>query len=635
MKLPLAIVLSLATLAAAEPARADTTAELQAAFHARTGARLVFRARDLPAGVYYDVMRELPAARRAKAARIALAEADKYPRGYLGDMGLDAIGIFDGLASKRGDGYRAYDRKLGGYRYFGLWNGDDAIVAAYYSDGQLPLTLHHEIYHHVDATRAGTTRYARYFHADDDRFASAHAGKKRYPALRLSAADRRALGRRATGTLLRTTVSGYASKSAGEDQAETARYLMTSLPDAILQMADRPALAGSQRMLHVLAQYRRAAASGPDARWLIDVALGRAHGVARTRAAAATAERHIRARLAPRRGDTVFNVWGFEDARGVNPVLRADVARMGERVSSVAAAGRGVAGAEPVVTATAARSLRLLARYRSYIDRRWSITPGTDAAFDRARDRMIAAVADRAVRARLRGAGWSFLAQSIDARGAVADPRPDNRYARKVDAAIADPAIRRAIRRVQPAAIRFSNGSGVNLTADGVVLTAGHVAPSVGSRRTVELPDGRRFTARTFAHSARLDISLLRIENPPADLPVAPFAPAAPKVGATAICIGQPGRTTPGGEPTGYQPFHVSVGRIRGFLPDRLGAQSLGRTKHDAWTYWGHSGGPIFDARGRIIAMHNSWDSRTAMRHAVTWEALVSFLRKHRIPFDS
>jgi len=70
----------------------------------------------------------------------------------------------------------------------------------------------------------------------------------------------------------------------------------------------------------------------------------------------------------------------------------------------------------------------------------------------------------------------------------------------------------------------------------------------------------------------------------------------------------------------------VSAGHIRGFLPDRLGPQSLGRTKHDAWTYWGHSGSPIFDGRGRIIAMHNSWDSKTGMRHAVTWEALVKVL---------
>ena len=92
------------------------------------------------------------------------------------------------------------------------------------------------------------------------------------------------------------------------------------------------------------------------------------------------------------------------------------------------------------------------------------------------------------------------------------------------------------------------------------------------------------------------------------------------------MIVGQPGTRTPGGEPTGYQPFHVSVGQIRGFLDDRNGDQGLGRTKHDAWTYWGHSGSPLFDAQGDIVALHNSWDSETAMRHAVTWEAITAFI---------
>jgi hypothetical protein len=48
----------------------------------------------------------------------------------------------------------------------------------------------------------------------------------------------------------------------------------------------------------------------------------------------------------------------------------------------------------------------------------------------------------------------------------------------------------------------------------------------------------------------------------------------------------------------------------------------MGGTKHDAWTYWGHSGSPLFDERGRIVALHNSWDSSNAMRHAVRFEAI-------------
>ena len=59
----------------------------------------------------------------------------------------------------------------------------------------------------------------------------------------------------------------------------------------------------------------------------------------------------------------------------------------------------------------------------------------------------------------------------------------------------------------------------------------------------------------------------------------------------------------------------------------------LGGVKHDAWTYWGHSGCPLFNSRGHVVALHNSWDSETAMRHGVTYEAIVYFLKKTNIDF--
>ena len=73
----------------------------------------------------------------------------------------------------------------------------------------------------------------------------------------------------------------------------------------------------------------------------------------------------------------------------------------------------------------------------------------------------------------------------------------------------------------------------------------------------------------------------------------------------------------------------VSGGRITS-----LGPQSLGRTKHDAWTYWGHSGSPLFDPSGGIVALHNSWDSKTAMRHAVPHEAIEAFLDRAKVKYD-
>ena len=54
----------------------------------------------------------------------------------------------------------------------------------------------------------------------------------------------------------------------------------------------------------------------------------------------------------------------------------------------------------------------------------------------------------------------------------------------------------------------------------------------------------------------------------------------------------------------------------------------LGKQKHDAWTYWGHSGSPIFNHAGQLVALHNSWDSATAMRHAVPLTAIRHFLKR-------
>lgn len=477
----------------AQAAAASELDELVDAFAARTGARLVFTRDEVPADAGFDVMLELDAARRRDAARIALAEAGKYPRGYLGAMGLRTIGLYHGLASRTGDGFRPWVVRLGGYRYFGQWDGDDTIVAAYYSDQQLPLTLHHEVFHHVDATVDGV-QLASNTAEDDVRFAAAVAGEQRYPAAVIAAGDLAALAGRSGGVVLDDAVSAYAAKGPGEDQAETARHLMSHLPDALIQIAAHPELAGSQRLLHVLEQYTRSTVDGPDVAWLVDVALGR--------------------------------------------------------------------------------------------------EPAASAAKER-----------------------------------------DNQYLHKVDDAIRDPSLRRAIRRVQPAAVRLGRASGVNLASTGTILTAAHVVDALGQRLRVAFPDGTTVNAAVTAIDHTLDLAVLTVEAGGGDLPWAPLAAAAPAGGATVVVIGQPGTRTPAGEATGYLPWHVSLGQIRGVRGDALADQSLGGTLHDAWTYWGHSGSPLFDEHGRIVALHNSWDSSTAMRHAVRHEAIIHFLGVHGVSY--
>lgn len=252
----------------------ESLPQLEKAFTDYCGSQLVFVAKHLPKGDYHDRMPSLDADGRLRAARIALREIRKLPPRYLEKMGLKAVGIFAACVSNQGDGFRPYDEALKGYRFFGIYNGKNAVAAAYYSDAQLPATLHHEIFHHVDATLHGQTRFTVNF-VRDERFGAALSGADRYPALRLVEADLAALRKLSKGHILEKAVSNYAEKNVGEDKAETARYLMTALPDALVQMATRAELAGSQRMLHVLHKYEQAVPDGPDTAWFVSVALGR------------------------------------------------------------------------------------------------------------------------------------------------------------------------------------------------------------------------------------------------------------------------------------------------------------------------------------------------------------------------
>ena len=270
---PSLLVLVVSFVSGQEP-RGESLPQLEKAFLDYSGSRLIFAAKDLPEGTYHDRMPSLDEEGRLHAARIALREIRKLPPRYLEKMGLKAVGIFAACIGHQGDGFRPYDEQWKGYRYFGIYNGKNALAAAYYSDAQLPTTLHHEIFHHVDATLRGETKFTINF-VRDERFQAALSGAERYQPLRLVAVDLTALRKLNKGHVLERAVSSYAEKNVGEDKAETARYLMTTLPDALVQMATRPELPGSQRLLHALHKYRQAIPDGPGVEWFVSVALGR------------------------------------------------------------------------------------------------------------------------------------------------------------------------------------------------------------------------------------------------------------------------------------------------------------------------------------------------------------------------
>jgi serine protease Do len=142
------------------------------------------------------------------------------------------------------------------------------------------------------------------------------------------------------------------------------------------------------------------------------------------------------------------------------------------------------------------------------------------------------------------------------------------------------------------------NGSGVIWSADGVIVTNAHVAR--GSHLRVQLWDGRELEAAVVSRDTRRDLAELRVSA--ADLPAATAADSSQvRPGELAIAIGNPLGFV-GALTTGV--IHA-VGPVAGPL-----GGPLRRLGSDPWVQAdvrlapGNSGGPLADARGRVIGIN-------------------------------
>ena len=131
-------------------------------------------------------------------------------------------------------------------------------------------------------------------------------------------------------------------------------------------------------------------------------------------------------------------------------------------------------------------------------------------------------------------------------------------------------------------------------------------------------------------------------------LPAAVVSDTAAALGDRLFCIGNPSNVDLESLRRGcidFEPptWHASVGccegytdpsvqaardaqRARGRAPTRgelqrvieaapVAAEEGLYLQHSCWTYWGHSGAPLFDERGRVVGLHCAWDDGTGMRH--------------------
>ena len=136
-----------------------------------------------------------------------------------------------------------------------------------------------------------------------------------------------------------------------------------------------------------------------------------------------------------------------------------------------------------------------------------------------------------------------------------------------------------------------AQGSGVIISEDGYVLTAGHVSGQAGRTVTVILHNGKQVKGKTLGADLGLDAGLIKIEEK-GEWSYAEMGKSKDLVrGQWCVCIGHPG---------GYQPGRSAPVRIGRILDNRASG-----IRTDCVLVGGDSGGPLFDTQGRVIGINS------------------------------
>lgn len=176
------------------------------------------------------------------------------------------------------------------------------------------------------------------------------------------------------------------------------------------------------------------------------------------------------------------------------------------------------------------------------------------------------------------------------------------------------------VKRVSPAVVSveigFGTGSGVIISADGLVLTAGHVCGRPNRKVQFTFPDGSTAKGKTLGLDRDSDTGLMRITDPGPW----PFVPVGDleqaQLGDWVLALGHPG---------GFDPKRSLVVRLGRII--RLATDAL---QTDCTIAPGDSGGPLVDMHGRVIGIHSAISTSTSENFHVsitefynTWAELV------------
>jgi len=167
--------------------------------------------------------------------------------------------------------------------------------------------------------------------------------------------------------------------------------------------------------------------------------------------------------------------------------------------------------------------------------------------------------------------------------------------------------VKTLVARVSPAVVAvevgYGSGSGVVISADGLVLTAGHVCGRPGRSVRFTFPDGKHACGKTLGLDADTDAGLMRITD------AGPWPYAAmgdledTSLGDWVLALGHPGGFD------AQRSLVVRLGRVIRFADGAL--------QTDCTISPGDSGGPLFDMQGRVIGIHTAISSSTTENYHV------------------
>ena len=175
--------------------------------------------------------------------------------------------------------------------------------------------------------------------------------------------------------------------------------------------------------------------------------------------------------------------------------------------------------------------------------------------------------------------------------------------------------------RVSPAVVEVEIatgvGSGVVISADGLVLTAGHVCGAPNRTVRFTFPDGKTARGKTLGRAYDSDTGLMRITDR-GPWPHAPMGELTQsRVGDWVLALGHPG---------GFDLRRSLVVRLGRII--RLEESAL---QTDCTISPGDSGGPLLDMHGRVIGIHSAISTSLAdnFHVAITefyanWKALAN-----------